>query len=77
MTDKELVARLRAQAEQQNLIAKSVMLLAADRIEQLQKKPEPTHIESARNLAGVANAGSEEFDVEAVYTRRTARSRTK
>lgn len=52
MTDKELVARLRAQAEQQNLIAKSVMLLAADRIEQLQKKPEPTHIEPWEDRMG-------------------------
>ena len=37
MTDEELIKRLRLQAEQQNLIAKSAMLCAAIRIEELVK----------------------------------------
>ena len=52
MTDEELITRLREQAEPQNLIAKSVMLLAANRIEQLQKKPEPTYIEPWEDRMG-------------------------
>ena len=52
MTDEELITRLREQAEQQNLIAKSVMILAADRIEQLHAKLEPTYTEPWEDRMG-------------------------